>query len=269
MKRLDTEEELMRKVLLGLILCTALILGISGSASAVLCNNFVEGDRVVYDTYNDLYWYPILTDFTGMTRSQQEVAIDDLFYAGTGDWRMATWTETSILKLSLAGMATVEVRPTDFSVFPDPSYANRTLDSPYCAWDVDSAAFFTPTGEFDFGAIGLDDVIADVFNGRTTGWGVTNTGPDGFWGDLEWVEGSADDHWVSSSYINEGDENLTMTFNFDQHLRDDDATSMWMGGIGAWVVTENVAPVPEPGTIVLMGVGLAGLAGFGRRRFKK
>lgn len=31
----------------------------------------------------------------------------------------------------------------------------------------------------------------------------------------------------------------------------------------------KVAPVPEPSTIVLMGLGLVGLAGFGRKKFKK
>lgn len=31
----------------------------------------------------------------------------------------------------------------------------------------------------------------------------------------------------------------------------------------------DVAPVPEPSTIVLMGLGLVGLAGFGRKKFKK
>jgi hypothetical protein len=259
----------MKKAFLFLVLCVVLIFVFSSNVSALLVNQTVGADRVVYDTLNDLYWYPVLTDFTDMTRDQQLEAIDGLAYAGSDDWRMATWFETSVLKISLASMATVDVVPTDFGDFPNPSYDNRTWDSPYCAWDVDSAAFFTPTGKFDFGAIGLDDVIADVFNGRTAGWGVTNTGPDGFWGDLEWVADSADDHWVSSSYINEGDENLTMTFNFDQHFRNDNATSMWMGGVGAWAVTNNVAPVPEPSTIVLMGLGLVGLAGFGRKKFKK
>ncbi len=35
------------------------------------------------------------------------------------------------------------------------------------------------------------------------------------------------------------------------------------------VDTIDVAPVPEPSTVVLMGLGLVGLAGFGRKKFKK
>ena len=33
-------------------------------------------------------------------------------------------------------------------------------------------------------------------------------------------------------------------------------------------ITAGVQPVPEPGTLILMGIGLAGIAGVGRKRLK-
>ena len=40
-------------------------------------------------------------------------------------------------------------------------------------------------------------------------------------------------------------------------------------GLIADAVYSQVAPVPEPSTIVLMGLGLVGLAGLGRKKFRK
>jgi len=39
--------------------------------------------------------------------------------------------------------------------------------------------------------------------------------------------------------------------------------------MGRFVEGEGTAPIPEPGTMMLLGSGLVGLAGWGRRRFKK
>jgi hypothetical protein len=257
-----------KRLILLVTLSFFLILGVSQPATAELVNLFGKGgDRVVYDSLNDLYWYPFLTDFTGMTRAQQEAAIDALFYAGTDDWRMATAIETTVQKDSLAEMASKAVIPTSWDDYGNPSYDNRTLSSPNLAYEVFPADFFTPTGS-TAGEFWSGGTPAYMFNGRTTGWGWTNTGPGGFGGELEYLYAQADDHFVVHNYMSETPYS-TMTFNYDLHLRDDEATLMGMGGIGAWVVSSNVAPVPEPATMLLLGSGLVGLAGFKRKLRKK
>ena len=47
-----------------------------------------------------------------------------------------------------------------------------------------------------------------------------------------------------------------------------DSAIVW-GNPGVWTATDPPAPVPEPGTMMLLGSGLVGLVGYGRRRFKK
>ena len=258
----------MKKRFFLVALCLALFLCFSSSASAVMINEWWGGDRVVRDTVNRLYWYPILTDFTGMTKDEQLIEIANMDYAGSTDWRMATYKETSRMKKSFAKMATEKVMPTDFADLTSPSYEDRHIGSPWEAWKVNPAEFFTSTGlgpmPMDF--LGYPGYFADMYNGRTDGWGWTNMGPGGFGGDVVWNNVGSDDHFVVHGIL-QGDPNYrrTMLFNFDQHWRDDDALVGPGGTIGAWVVTKHV---PEPSTMLFLGLGLIGIAAVTRRMKK-
>jgi hypothetical protein len=269
----------MKKTFLCAVLCGVLVLGMGGSAMAALINFMGgHGDRVVYDDLNDLYWYPYLTDFSGMTRAQQEAAIDTLEYAGSRDWRMATYEDTTLLKVSLAENAANNIE-WNFAhlalpdpIVPDDPANERTLGSPYLAWPLDATEFFTPTITEPIMVFGVPAIF---FNGRYDGPGWVNPGVVGepvIWD----TTNTGSDHWASWNLATPDAPDgkyLTMVYNYDGHLVADDALNynlMGMGniGLGAWAVSET-APVPEPATMVLWGSGLIGFAAFRRRTKRK
>lgn len=89
---------------------------------------------------------------------------------------------------------------------------------------------------------------------------------------------NAESFWFGNdSYRFQSLEDLAFTTYFDEQLDPPDlmpwSRMILLGGQGERIFLHDFvlekAPVPEPSTIMLMGLGLFGLAGYGRKKMKK
>ena len=149
--------------------------------------------------------------------------------------------------------------------------------------DYDNVGYYLYEGDTDY-YYGLNIAVADDFR---PGIDYVTSAYLTFYLDDDYRDGRYEreygwlyngDFWTPTGEIDDGDEFFRLVwYNGLSNLNYDGSITVGVYSSygdfkwsGAKVTAYGKSPVPEPGTIVLMGLGLVGLAGIGRRKlFKK
>jgi len=227
-----------------LFLCTLLLLiGTHDVTVATLIQmTDIYGDVAVYEDTGGQYWHYDLGYARSMTCSEQMAAIgnlNDSDYYGLDTWHLASRNEFNNLRVSM------DIYDSD----PDSNFLPTiTSINPY---NSDIIRVYS----------GIIDEI--IFH---TG---TSTDPYGY------TEHAVETFTATGSH---GSASHIVTYDTPgppDYKRDDEQAPF----VGAWITASGTPTwpgpgtdppaVPEPSTMLLLGAGLVGLAGFGRKKFKK
>jgi|GEM_PF-2765181 len=114
--------------------------------------------------------------------------------------------------------------------------------------------------------------LVDLFNEGSTGANYREAGFFGYdrsFGDGLSLDGFGAFEAAMSQWIGgEGPEAGTYTIGIDDHVQGI-AFLAAFDPQNDYAVAGYTTPVPEPSTVLLLGIGLVGLAGLGRRRFRQ
>ena len=274
-----------------------LIDAVKTSAATILSNTSSLGDVAFgvgeYRDIYDVFTYRTNTDITKDTVAAQ-AGINEWAASGGGDWEeanlyalnevatTASWREDSTRILVWFGDApghdpSVGVSETDaITALNAENITVEALDVSSLDYSGQATRIAEATGGTYYASIDtssivdeISDAIYDVF----AEYGVVSLG-------LADVPGGVSATVNPGSYSGDYDRSLTRAFDFDVTFTgvtpgtyDFPIYAMVDGGIVATesdsiTVVGGPAPVPEPATVLLMGIGLLGLIGF-RKKFKK
>ncbi len=232
----------MRKPLLSIALCAAVTLCVSGVALAGLSAPAYDGDDVVYDETNGVFFYPDMNN-PGLIlkpKAQQQDYIDQLnaaAYAGMTDWRFANFAECYGLSWTFAEYSPDPPDPTDdppFVAFGIPPEIAGLL--PYQnAWvGGDSLARVIPVGRVA-DEVGNKIQVPDGFNylfvdGHEADpqvprpFAVHDPGSDDPTQFLTGIPSEAEYHWAWSE---QADGTWRVMFDDDHNYAEDDSVQVY------------------------------------------